>query len=392
MPSTRRTGSCPGRSDRFRRDIIQAVTLEKLEQAPRWTPAGRLAAAAAPVAARSFEEQLSILKRFVPRHGYRVRDDIPAITGRQAAAYDREFADRIAGRAGRVRAAAERPAYRKLPVESGNPMADWATIASLPSVPMDDDDLVDMVRAWAGDEAHGRPGQGRAPEVGRDDGGCARRPRRHRVRRGPRRLLRGVHHGVPCRTAQAGRRPAGRACDATPATKPSEIPQTPTEIPQTPTEGSGVQAGSAAGTEEPGDDAGLAELRDRLAVLSGRGRRGQRVPRPAVRSRAAAAGRRSADPGRPAFAGGSAARCRTYRRPTRTKRGSATGRQHFTRPTRTGSTRRSAGWPRPRPGRGRRGGSDPEADLVRCLRLLRSPPRSPRPPRKRCVLGDAEVR
>ncbi|GAA5179166.1 hypothetical protein GCM10023322_08350 [Rugosimonospora acidiphila] len=247
--------------DRFRRDIAQAAAPEKLEEAYAVLDARRdeLMAAAAPVTPKSFEEQLTILKRFVPRHGYRViRDDVPVITAEQAAAYDREL-DAV-GSLDEQDAFERRlseAGYQKVPVESANP-AD-ARLAALPAVPMGDDDLVGMVRAWADDEAHGS-GLGKAAlekAVGVMADALAARDGS---------AFAEAIDGFKDSMLEAGfarleraDAPSGKPVTP-PAAKPTEIPKAPTETPSTPTE-------SAETAGEPGDDAALAVLQNRFAAL-----------------------------------------------------------------------------------------------------------------------------
>ena len=144
--------------ERFRRDIGEAATPRRLDEAYALLDARRdeLAAAAA-VKPKTFEEQIAILRRFVPRHGYRViKDDTPIITAAQAARYNREFAqigtlDDLAAFEQRLSEAG----YMREPVD-GDPAVVAAKVAvALPAIPMGSDDLVGMVRAWVADTARG---------------------------------------------------------------------------------------------------------------------------------------------------------------------------------------------------------------------------------------------
>ena len=144
--------------DRFRREIVQAGTPERLEQAYAGLDARRaeLLAAAESATQPSFEEQLTLLGKFLPRYGYRVvKADTPTITRAQAAAYDREAAQfSTVEEAEAFEERLRQDGYLREPGEADEALT-AARVAGLPGVPMQHQDLVAMFRRWADQEGHG---------------------------------------------------------------------------------------------------------------------------------------------------------------------------------------------------------------------------------------------
>jgi hypothetical protein len=104
----------------------------------------------------TFEEQLAILAKFRPRHGYRVIGaGTPIITRAQAAAYDLEVAQ--LSTTGELAAFEERlrqDGYVREPGEADQALT-AARITGLPATPMQPENLVAMFRRWVDQEARG---------------------------------------------------------------------------------------------------------------------------------------------------------------------------------------------------------------------------------------------